>query len=65
MSDFVAMGGYAGFVWGSYLLTAVVLAVLFISAQRSLRRRQRELEALRALAPHRRGRRRVTEETRA
>ena len=58
MSDFVAMGGYAGYVWGSYLLTAVVLAVLFISAQR-------ELEALRALAPHRRGRRRVTEETRA
>lgn len=64
MTDFFAMGGYAGYVWGSYLLTAVVLATLFIGAQRGLRRRQRELEALRAIAPHRRGRRRGPEAVR-
>jgi len=58
MSEFFAMGGYAGYVWGSYLLTLLVLAALFIASQRSLQRRQQKLEALRALVPHRRGRRR-------
>lgn len=64
MTDFFTMGGYAGYVWGSYLLTAIVLAALFIGTQRGLRRRQRELDALRAIAPHRRGRRRAREEPR-
>ena len=29
MTEFFAMGGYAGYVWGSYLLTALVLSLLF------------------------------------
>jgi len=56
MADFLQMGGYAFYVWGSYLLTALVLGALFLGALRSLRRRERELQALRALAPHRRAR---------
>ncbi len=65
MAEFFAMGGYAGYVWGSYLLTAIILLALFTVSQRNLRRRQRELEALRALAPHRRERRTVEKEERA
>jgi len=56
MADYLAMGGYALYVWGSYLLTALVLAALFLGALRGLRRREREIAALRALAPHRRAR---------
>lgn len=56
MADYLHMGGYAFYVWGSYLLTALVLGMLFLGALRGLRRRERELQALRALAPHRRAR---------
>ena len=41
---FLAMGGYAGFVWGSYGLTAACIALevaLVIARERRLRR-QRE-----------------------
>jgi len=62
MTEFFAMGGYAGYVWGSYLLTALVLAYLFFGTQRRLKRRQEELAALRALAPHRRNRRATARE---
>jgi heme exporter protein D len=46
-SDFVAMGGYATFVWGSYCVTAVLLAaevILVVRRHRTLRR-QRGLTA--------------------
>lgn len=56
MADYLHMGGYALYVWGSYLLTALVLGALFLGALRTLQRRERELEALRSLAPHRRAR---------
>jgi len=65
MTEFFAMGGYAGYVWGSYLLTALVLSLLFFGSRRTLKRRQRELEAMRALAPHRRGRREAREKRQA
>jgi len=41
-SDFFSMGGYALYVWGSYLTTLVVLGaevVLLMKRKKSLRRR--------------------------
>jgi heme exporter protein D len=38
MSEFLAMGGYAWYVWGSYGVTALVLVLEVIA----LRRRARE-----------------------
>ncbi len=43
-SDFFAMGGYAGFVWGSYGFAAVVLLANILSAAR---RKQAVLRLLR------------------
>lgn len=63
MTDFLAMGGYAGYVWGSYLLSAIVLAAVFVTAWRGLRRREQEIAALRALAPHRQRRKSQQQET--
>lgn len=42
MSDFFAMGGYGFYVWGSYLVTALLLAlevVMLIRRRRTLLRR--------------------------
>ena len=44
LNDFLAMGGYALYVWGSYGMTAV-LAVVEIMALRA--RRQRAMDELR------------------
>ena len=44
MSEFWSMGGYAGFVWGSYAAAAVVFAWNLIVPRlqrRALRRQQR------------------------
>ncbi len=41
------MGGYAAFVWPSYIVTAVVMAGLFIFSRRSLIANEAALEALR------------------
>ncbi len=35
LRDFLDMGGYAGFVWTSYGLTALVLVLNWTSARRS------------------------------
>lgn len=43
MQDFLAMGGYATFVWSSYGLSLVVLAWNVVSAVRRERRLLREL----------------------
>jgi heme exporter protein D len=36
LDDFIAMGGYGFYVWGSYLVTAVIIVgeVLMLSARR-------------------------------
>jgi heme exporter protein D len=47
MLDYLAMGGYAAFVWPAYVLAAVVLGGLFWQSRQGYRRRQRELERLR------------------
>ncbi len=55
MSDFLAMGGYATFVWWSYGLTAAVLIGLAVFALRRARARREELDQLQArLGPGRR-----------
>lgn len=36
-SEFLAMGGYAGYVWGSFGLTAICMAIEPIMASRRLK----------------------------
>lgn len=47
MNKFFDMGGYGAFVWPSYIITALVLAAVFIFSRRLLKSRERELDALR------------------
>jgi len=49
--EYLAMGGYAGYVWPAMAVTAVVMAVLWVASLRSLRAREaalRKLESARA-----------------
>ena len=58
MGEFFAMGGYGGFIWPAYGLTAIVLVGLFAVSLRFLRQRQAEIAMLEAEgieAPHRSG----------
>jgi heme exporter protein D len=42
MMKFLAMGGYAGYVWPSYALSLIVVILNIVWARRSLRTAQRE-----------------------
>ncbi len=53
MNSFFAMGGYAAYVWPAYGLAAVVLIGLWVASVRSLRAREREIEAAEADRPRR------------
>jgi heme exporter protein D len=55
LSEYLAMGGYARFVWPAYGICLVVLLGLLVQSLRTYRARQRELDRLQ---PERRGRRR-------
>ena len=46
LSSFLEMGGYAVFIWPSYLITALVLTVLFVTTLRFLRANEAELKDL-------------------
>lgn len=46
MESFFDMGGYAAYVWPSYLLTALVMIVLLVSTLGRLRRLQQRLQRL-------------------
>jgi heme exporter protein D len=46
LDDFIAMGGYAGFVWPAFAVAAVVLVVLWLASHRRLRASQGALGAL-------------------
>jgi heme exporter protein D len=46
-SDFLAMGGYAGFVWGAWGLSLVVITGLILRAIVNGRSQKARLEALR------------------
>ncbi len=56
-SSFLAMGGYAAFVWPAYILAAAILLGLWIESLRRLRGSQRTLARLEAELPARPGRR--------
>jgi heme exporter protein D len=48
VSDFLAMGGYAAFVWPAYGIAAVVLGGLVAQSVLGYRARRRELDRLQA-----------------
>lgn len=54
ISAFFAMGGYAGYVWPTYVLAVVVLAGVLVASVRSARHNERALEAAQSLRPGRR-----------
>ena len=58
LAGFFAMGGYGGYVWPAYGLTAVVMLALWLASLWGLRKRQRALARLQAELPE--GRRRPT-----
>jgi heme exporter protein D len=44
--EFLAMGGYAAYVWPAYLVAAVVMAGQVVATLRALRRREAALAQL-------------------
>lgn len=48
LSLFLAMGGYAVYVWSAFAATAIVLIVLLVASARALRNREAALSRLRA-----------------
>lgn len=46
MSQFLAMGGYAAFVWPAYGVALLALGGLLVQSLRQYRARQSELERL-------------------
>jgi heme exporter protein D len=54
MAGFLAMGGYAAFVWSAYGLTALVLAALALVSITAERRTRARLAAVEQRAPRRR-----------
>ena len=55
MESFLEMGGYGGFVWPAYGVTAIVLVGLLVASLRALRKRQAALDALERESGVRRG----------
>jgi heme exporter protein D len=53
MQEFLAMGGYAAFVWSAFGLTAAVLVVNVVSARRRLRSAEERARLRAARAQHR------------
>ena len=53
LNQFLAMGGYAAFVWPSYAFAALVMGGLAWSSRREMTRRARALAALEASLPRR------------
>ena len=60
LSSFLEMGGYGGFVWPAFGLTAAVLLALLIDSLRRLKAAERTLARLEAQVPSRRERRAAT-----
>lgn len=54
MSDFLAMGGYAAYVWPAYALAALVLVGLLAATFKTLRSSETTLKALEGSRPARR-----------
>ena len=47
MSEFLAMGGYAAYVWPSYILVALVMVGLLLVSWRGLKSKEATLKSLR------------------
>lgn len=43
IATFLAMGGYAAYVWPAFAVAAIIMAGLVANTLRTLRRREREL----------------------
>lgn len=54
LTDYLHMGGYAFYVWGTYGLAALILLGLLLASLRGLRVRERELAQLEQTRPRRR-----------
>jgi heme exporter protein D len=46
MSEFLAMGGYAAFVWPCYAASAIVIGLMILASLRSHARAQADVRAL-------------------
>lgn len=51
MEDYLAMGGYAAFVWPAYGLSAIVMIGLVVSGWRTVKVRERDLARMRDQLP--------------
>ena len=47
MSEFLAMGGYAAYVWPSYILVGLVMIGLLLLSWRGLKSKEATLKSLR------------------
>ncbi len=47
MSDFLAMGGYAAYVWSAFAIAVALMVGLFAQSRQAARRREAELAELR------------------
>jgi heme exporter protein D len=54
--EYLAMGGYAAFVWPAFGVTAIVMVVLLVVSIRGLRKERRTLELMESARPRRRDR---------
>jgi len=57
MAEYLAMGGYAAFVWPAYGVTLLALVGILWSSLASLRAAERRAAQFDALSPRRRARR--------
>ena len=46
MNEFLAMGGYAAYVWSALAVAALVMAALYLQSRHALGAREAELEVL-------------------
>ena len=53
LTNYLAMGGYAAFVWPAYALATAVMSGLFLQGLRRYRRSQRMLEEIQRAQPAR------------
>lgn len=62
IEDYLAMGGYAAFVWPCFAATLAVMVGLFVTSKQRLARLKSEVAALEALDSPRQARRRSSSE---
>ncbi len=46
MSEYLAMGGHAAFVWSAYAVATIVMVAMLLTSLRSLRRQQQAVRLL-------------------